>query len=846
MPGLQSLRDRCLQVQRMGFRSTLNGVPSLTGRTTPRFALFAVGLLAVVSAQGRTTRALPARTPFEHAEQLRSVLETQPEADRTRRDYERVLDAYRTVYHGDPVSSKADASINAVAELLTEEGRVFQLQKPLHDALGEYEFLRHQYPSSRYRFAALIAEAEIYQRDLADPEQAKEKFQEFLKTYPKHPLAAQARAELKDLRKEEAAEKATGGPAPEGAELPLQNSRNQDKRNQDTRNQDTRKQDTRKQPSQADDAPAADSQVASVRREDVFPERPAISSPAPSTPPLSPPRAPGTGSSHIVAISPDEQGLPEPAALSAVKVDAAPPAQRERPARVTDIRYWSNAQYTRIAIDLEDQVRFQSGRVPNPDRVYFDLQQTRLISRLNGKSVTVTDAGFLKRIRSAQYSGEVTRIVLDVNSRAAYSAFFLPNPWRLIIDIHEHKAGSDTPETTKSMPEIASASVQTARPVPKQVITIPLQPHVNSHAGNELEALSTEVVAPAPTVGMRPKSSSGKPSPFVLPAASLQTAPMPLPAAQPPRLGMESGQTNSQTAGSQTGTQVLAKPSARTNSRHNAASSSDVPSVADDADPDGPRDAEPPVTADGERSLVRTLGLKIGRIVIDAGHGGHDCGTLGPGGIQEKDITLDVALRLGKLLKQRLGADVIYTRDDDTFVPLQMRTAIANRANADLFISIHANSSSDSEARGVESYYLNFTTAPDALEVAARENAVSDGSIHELSDLVKEITLKDKIEESRQFAADVQRSLYNGLEEGNPGLKDRGVKKAPFVVLIGANMPSILAEISFLTNPDDAHELRQPAYRQRIAESLYRGVAKYVNGLSGIRLAENRDHPGAN
>ncbi len=237
--------------------------------------------------------------------------------------------------------------------------------------------------------------------------------------------------------------------------------------------------------------------------------------------------------------------------------------------------------------------------------------------------------------------------------------------------------------------------------------------------------------------------------------------------------------------------------------------------------------------------MVRALGLKINRIVIDAGHGGHDSGTLGPGGIEEKDVVLDVALRLGKLLKQRLGADVIYTRDDDTFIPLETRTAIANKAQADLFLSIHANSSPDASARGVETYYLNFTTSADALEVAARENAVSDESIHQLSDLVKKITLQDKIAESREFASDVESSLFQGLENGNAGLKDRGVKKAPFVVLIGANMPSILAEISFLTNPDDASELRDGAYRERIAESLYRGVAKYERSLSGTRLEES-------
>jgi N-acetylmuramoyl-L-alanine amidase len=253
----------------------------------------------------------------------------------------------------------------------------------------------------------------------------------------------------------------------------------------------------------------------------------------------------------------------------------------------------------------------------------------------------------------------------------------------------------------------------------------------------------------------------------------------------------------------------------------------------------GPARAAVP-TADGETSLVRALGLKIGRIVIDAGHGGHDTGTIGVDGILEKDVVLDVALRVGKMLHDRLGAEVVYTRSDDTFIPLETRTAIANKAQADLFLSIHANSSSDASARGVETYYLNFTSAPDALQTAARENAVSDQSIHELSDLVKKIALKDKIDESREFASDVEASLYGGLQRGNVGLKDRGVKKAPFVVLIGANMPSILAEISFVTNPKDANQLQQPEYRQRVAESLYKGVAKYAGGLSGDRTGTER------
>jgi N-acetylmuramoyl-L-alanine amidase len=240
-------------------------------------------------------------------------------------------------------------------------------------------------------------------------------------------------------------------------------------------------------------------------------------------------------------------------------------------------------------------------------------------------------------------------------------------------------------------------------------------------------------------------------------------------------------------------------------------------------------------TANGERSLIRALGLKIGRIVVDAGHGGHDTGTIGLNGLLEKDLVLDVALRLGKLLESRMGAEVVYTRDDDTFIPLETRTAVANQNQADLFISVHANSSSNPAARGVETYYLNFTTSTDALEVAARENAVSENSIHELQDLVKKIALKDKIEESREFAVEVQQALYSGL--ANRGLRNRGVKKAPFIVLIGANMPSILAEISFVSNPADAKRLKRPEYRQKIAEALYRGTAKYVSGLSGLKVA---------
>jgi N-acetylmuramoyl-L-alanine amidase len=453
---------------------------------------------------------------------------------------------------------------------------------------------------------------------------------------------------------------------------------------------------------------------------------------------------------------------------------------------------------------------------------------------LNGRSTEVIDDGFLKRIRAAQFSNNVTRIVLDVSSVSDYSAFLLPNPWRLIIDIHGLKPGTSQTTNLASTPPAAQPPARTPAPYMPPAAPVPNspQPAAVASAAAGHHSGTQEIAA----LGQQPNRVQATDHPTTRPIAASVAGTVPAP--QPDDNSLASTTPPPTTAPSTTTPKVTGRKHKKPSLLH--------PPPADNADLDdnpSPPTREADVTAAGERSLVRTLGLKIGRIVIDPGHGGHDSGTTGPGGIQEKEVVLDVALRLGKMLKQRLGADVIYTRDNDTFIPLETRTAIANKAQADLFLSIHANSSPDSSARGVETYYLNFTTSPDALEVAARENAVSDESIHELSDLVKKITLKDKIDESREFAADVQKSLYDNLEEGNPGLRDRGVKKAPFVVLIGANMPSILAEISFLTNSEDARELRQPAYRQRIAESLYRGVSRYISGLSGVRLAQSSGHP---
>ncbi len=237
--------------------------------------------------------------------------------------------------------------------------------------------------------------------------------------------------------------------------------------------------------------------------------------------------------------------------------------------------------------------------------------------------------------------------------------------------------------------------------------------------------------------------------------------------------------------------------------------------------------------ARGEYSLARQLGLGISRIVIDAGHGGHDPGAQS-NGITESELVLDVALRLETLLKEQPGVDVVLTRRTDEFIPLEERTAIANREGADLFLSIHANASHQLIAQGVETYFLNFSTNPVAEAVAARENATSGRTMGSLPDLVKTIALNNKVAESRELATIVQTSLVRRLRLQNKSLRDLGVKQAPFVVLIGAQMPSVLAEISFITNRSEASLLKQAVYRQRIAQSLFDGVLKYQSSLKKV------------
>jgi N-acetylmuramoyl-L-alanine amidase len=736
----------------------------------------------VPAAQARTHHSDAwAREHFAAAERMREALNGKPSADRTRRDFQRVLNAYRSIYLGAPTSTKADPSVVAVAETLVEMGRRFDDDKILHEAIGQYKFLRREYPGSKLRFDGLFTIGEIYKDDLNDPEAARATFREFLRRYPNNRLADDARQAIDELKQGAQSESAAA------AQKAPEREQSAKKRN----NKDT------------------DKDVKDLAVDD--------------------------HDSHTVSGK-----------------DESPKLHSGHLPRVTGIRHWSTPDYTRIAIDLEGDVKFSAQRIARPERIFFDLHDTRLASTLVGKSFEVGD-GFLKKVRVAQFAPGRTRIVLEVDNLSEYDAFLLPNPYRLIIDIHNKNGRSKRP---KDANQGALTAVESrASPIPDSdtdPASSETKPTVlaraalaqtgegSALAGDENDA-ETAPASERPAVSKKPQTAVVKKvvdadddgdTSIATPDASKRSRNVKAVASKKALLSDLDG--DSDTSNSRT------PESSRSNlvdSRHRFGSRTTGKSGGgyDMAI----REASP--TASGDRSLIRALGLKIGKIVIDPGHGGHDTGTIGPHGLEEKDLVLEVGRRLGKLLETRLGAEVVYTRKDDTFIPLETRTAVANQSRADLFVSIHANSSHDAAARGVETYYLNFTSSPEALEVAARENAVSEKSIYELQDLVKKIALKEKIEESREFAWDVQQSLHSGLAVKSPAIRNRGVKKAPFIVLIGANMPSILAEISFVSNPTDEHRLATSEYRQRIAESLYRGIAKYVNGLSGVKVASKMD-----
>ena len=249
--------------------------------------------------------------------------------------------------------------------------------------------------------------------------------------------------------------------------------------------------------------------------------------------------------------------------------------------------------------------------------------------------------------------------------------------------------------------------------------------------------------------------------------------------------------------------------------------------------PDAPAAAARLVTP----SLTRALGLKLHRVVLDAGHGGIDPGSPGLSGLVEKELLLDITLRLGRLLEERTGLEVLYTRKDDSYVELHERAPFANKAKADLFLSIHANTAPVRSVVGTETYYLNRGDSREDLELATRENAMASKSMSDLGDLVKKIVAYDKRDESREFAAHIQAATHALATQTYGKLYNRGVRHSPLVVLIGATMPAVLVEVGFISNPKEEALLKRADHRQKVAEALYKGVLSYARSLSHFSMA---------
>jgi N-acetylmuramoyl-L-alanine amidase len=702
---------------------------SLTGFSLVLILAIGFGILGFgtpgAAQEDPASRRTAAQGQFERAEAMRATLEAKTERERSLRDYQALVSAYRRVYLITPSAIQVPSAIKNVADLYRRMGEQFE-PNYFDSAIETYQFLVRDYPASSLREEALLAIADIRKNNLSRAELAQKSYQDFLEQYPHSSHAAQARKAIAEIQ------------------------------------------------AAAKPKPAPEAVVAATAPRAALGNSAGVAATGGTT--MGGGAAGGTAAS-ATAVSGTVAG-------AATSVTSA-----AQGSEVSRVRTWNADNYTRIIIELGGRAKYQAARISDPDRIYFDIENARLSNELLHQPIDVPAGSYLKAVRVAQNRADVVRVVLDVARVKDYSVFELADPDRLVIDVYgpqDSTSASVASATAKASAKSAASAPSASAPVAPARPASALGPSTPAVSAPRIARIETP---PSAAMGPLPLSAKASLSPLALPA-------LPRVAAVPTVAPSESLKTQ--------------------------------------ADNIGPAPAAKP-TRNGEHSLTRALGLKIGRIVIDPGHGGRDTGTIGPTGLMEKDFCLDVALRLGKLIERNLPlAEIIYTRQDDRYVGLEQRTAIANEAKADLFISIHANSSDDTKVRGIETYYLNFNASAQAMGVAARENATAQSSVHDLQDLVTKIARNEKIEESRDLAADIQESLAASIEIGNRPERNRGVRKAPFVVLVGADMPSVLAETSFISNPADEQWLKKPENRQRTAEGLFHGIEKYLRSVNSL------------
>lgn len=431
-----------------------------------------------------------------------------------------------------------------------------------------------------------------------------------------------------------------------------------------------------------------------------------------------------------------EHGIPLPEAMLKY-------SYLENLSYVLPVKYWSSNNYTRVVINASGPVTYREKLLEKqgdlPRRLYIDFKQSYIEPRY--RSPVPIEDGLLRQIRTAQFTPETVRVVLDIESISNYKIFSLPDPFRVVIDVRgETKVSEDS---SKNSPQ-----------PPAQISSNSITPTVVIQSGPESMPESTIIIL-----------------------------------------------------ADQKKTEVNA-----------VTEKSSQPAV------EGIKAVE--------ISLAQQLGLGVRKIVVDPGHGGKDPGA-SAFGLQEKDIVLQIAKRLAPLLAEETGAEVVLTRDTDTYIPLEERTAIANTLGADLFISLHINAHPSPRVHGLETYYLNLSTNAEAMRVAAFENATSTHQMSDLQDILLDIMKNSKINESSRLAGYVHNSLCDGFKEvQDTNFKDLGVKQAPFYVLIGAQMPAILIEIAFITNPEDSKKLGQDVFLEAIVEDITEGVQYYIHSTT--------------
>lgn len=375
-------------------------------------------------------------------------------------------------------------------------------------------------------------------------------------------------------------------------------------------------------------------------------------------------------------------------------------------ATLNEMKHWSNPDYTRISLDLDRDVTWEThelgkGTPGKSGRIYIDLNRTRLGKGV--RDITIGD-GLLKGARVGQYKPDVVRVVLDTENIKDYKIFPLSEPSRLVIDVRGERR--------------------------------------------------TEISRLEESISIMPEK-------VVVPKLDEKTA---------------GGEKKGKTA---------------------------------------------------RKSAIS----KIRRVVVDPGHGGHDPGAVGPSGIQEKDVVLAIGLKLRTLLREELGLDVVMTRSSDVFIPLEERTAIANKVNADLFLSVHANAAPNRSAAGIETYYLNLAKTDKVAQLAAKENGTSLEKVSVLQAILFDLMANYKLNDSAHLADEVQKSLYKKIRSGYSDVRNLGVKQGPFYVLVGATMPSILVETAFLSNAQEESRLKEAAYQEMAAEGILEGVRSYITSL---------------